>query len=370
MSGNGGFVAFDSSASNLVGTDTNAAGDVFVRRLGGATTTRVSLTTGGGQASGTSSSPSISSDGSRVAFASSAALASGDQNGGGDIYVRDRAVNQTTWATGWAANQGWTTGGTSSSPAISANGRYVALALHSDVQIDDLNRARDIYEYDLATGAWAHISRDEVRAGNKASDLPSLSADGKLTAFESSATNFYLDTNDLQDIFVHEWLGVPLTDGAQSEAETTADAGGPDGLGLRPCSVGTPATPTSQPPEQPSRSDTADNQTALLLLPPHLSCKIKPIPRVPPICRFSWSCFGSLPDGGGTGEEYRRCDALCYPQARRKGEEVRQEVYEDCMRVFGDAPLCREEAEQEGDAAALSHYLRCMEACVTGTGRE
>jgi hypothetical protein len=40
------------------------------------------------------------------------------------------------------------------------------------------------------------------------------------------------------------------------------------------------------------------------------------------------------------------------------------------MRVFGDAPLCREEAEQEGDAAALSHYLRCMEACVTGTGRE
>jgi Tol biopolymer transport system component len=210
ISGNGGFVAFDSAASNLVGADTNSVSDVFVRSLGGATTTRVSVTSGGGQANGTSSSPSISSDGGRIAFASSAALASGDGNGGGDIYVRDRAANQTTWATGWAANQGWTTGGTSSSPSISANGRYVALALHSDVQIDDLNRARDIYEYDLATGAWAHISRDDVRgAGNKVSDSPSLSADGKRAAFESSATNFYLDTNGVQDHLRARVVGRP-----------------------------------------------------------------------------------------------------------------------------------------------------------------
>ncbi|MEJ7893822.1 MAG: hypothetical protein WKF94_14405 [Solirubrobacteraceae bacterium] len=294
ISGNGGFVAFDSAASNLVGDDTNSAGDAFVRSLGGATTTRVSVTSGGGQANETSSSPSISSDGSRIAFASSAALASGDENGGGDIYVRDRAANQTTWATAWAANQGWTSGGTSSSPAISANGRYVALALHSDVQIDDLNGAYDIYEYDLATGAWKQISRDEVRAGNKASDSPSLSADGKRAAFESSATNFYLDTNGLQDIFVHEWVGAPVTDGAQSQAVTTPD-GADDQPGLGPCSVGKPATPTSQSPAQPSSSDSADNQTALLLLQPPSFCLIRPIP---PPCLF---CF---PDDDAEGKPW------------------------------------------------------------------
>jgi Tol biopolymer transport system component len=295
LSSDGSVVAFHSTASNLVSGDTNGVVDVFVRS--GTTTTRVSLTSAGAQASGLSTSPSISANGSRVAFESTAALASGDKNSGSDIYVRDRSANTTTWATHWAATTGWVKGGTSSSPSISADGRYVAMALDSDVQIDDLNGVRDVYEYDLATGAWAHISRDDVHgAGNQASDSPSLSADGTYTAFASLATNFYVDTNGLQDTFVHEWEGLPTT--ASQSATATNDA--PQQTPVpRACSLAKPDISTDQPAPQPSPDDSTDPQIPNAgpledLL--RLRCKIRVIPR-PPICLLSLGCYP--PDGGG-----------------------------------------------------------------------
>lgn len=248
VSGNGGFVAFHSSASNLVGGDTNSATDVFVRSLAGATTTRVSLSAGGGQGSDPSSSPSISSDGTRIAFQSTAALASGDDNGVSDVYVRDRSANTTTWAAAWAQAQGWTSRGANSSPSISGDGRYVALALDSDVAISDLNNARDIYEYDLTSGEWAHISQDTVTGpGNKASDSPSLSSDGTRAAFESLATNFHADTNGAQDTFVHQWVKSPATGGT---ASGTSPAEGPAQEETQPprhCGLAKPEAPTGEP---------------------------------------------------------------------------------------------------------------------------
>src|SRR5690242_14609322 len=64
ISADGRFVAFSSNATNLVPNDTNNQTDVFVRdRLLG-TTERVSVATGGAQATGGSSErPSISADG-------------------------------------------------------------------------------------------------------------------------------------------------------------------------------------------------------------------------------------------------------------------------------------------------------------------
>jgi Tol biopolymer transport system component len=184
VSANGGVVAFESTASNLVAGDTNSASDVFIRNVPAASTTRVSLSSGGAQGSGASSGPSISFDGARIAFQSTAAFASGDSNAGSDIYVRDRSANTTFWATKWAADSGWTTGGTSSSPAISGDARYVALVLHSDVHVRDVNRARDIYEYDLLNDLWAFVSSDDVNGpGNKASDSPTLSADATYSGF-------------------------------------------------------------------------------------------------------------------------------------------------------------------------------------------
>jgi len=91
ISSDGRFVAFSSSASNLVTGDTNATVDVFVRDRQLGTTERVSLTADGAQATFGGVRSSISSDGRHVAFTSgSTDLVAGDTNNETDIFVRDR----------------------------------------------------------------------------------------------------------------------------------------------------------------------------------------------------------------------------------------------------------------------------------------
>jgi hypothetical protein len=91
ISADGRFVAFQSSATNLVGGDTNSAPDVFVRDIDGGVTERVSVATGGAQGNSSSVAPSITSDGRFVAFAGhSSNFLAGDANGVADIFVRGR----------------------------------------------------------------------------------------------------------------------------------------------------------------------------------------------------------------------------------------------------------------------------------------
>src|SRR5438477_435698 len=80
ISADGRFVAFMSSASNLVAGDTNGSDDIFVRDRQSGTTERMSVATGGAQGNNSSYLPSISADGRFVAFASTAFnLVAGDQ---------------------------------------------------------------------------------------------------------------------------------------------------------------------------------------------------------------------------------------------------------------------------------------------------
>ncbi len=72
ISANGRLVAFSSSADNLVPGDTNAESDVFVHDLRTGQTTRVSVDSAGQEGNNPSSSPSISANGRFVAFSSSA----------------------------------------------------------------------------------------------------------------------------------------------------------------------------------------------------------------------------------------------------------------------------------------------------------
>jgi Tol biopolymer transport system component len=130
ISADGRYVAFESDASDLVpdDTDTNGRPDVFVRDRQAGTTQRVSVAGCATEANGDSLSPHISPDGRYIAFQSSAAnLVSGDTNGLGDVFVRD-LVNNTTQrvsvgGSGTQANGG---SGSNSSISISASGVYVA----------------------------------------------------------------------------------------------------------------------------------------------------------------------------------------------------------------------------------------------------
>ena len=97
MTPDGRYVAFASRASNLVQRDTNGSPDVFVHDRRTGATTRVSVNSAGVQGEFYSTSPAISADGRFVAFASIASnLVPGDTNGTADIFVHDRRTGRTT----------------------------------------------------------------------------------------------------------------------------------------------------------------------------------------------------------------------------------------------------------------------------------
>ena len=201
MSADGRYVAFSNDAANLVAGDTNGLFDVFVRDRTTATTTRVSVATGGAQAtSGTSQSTAISADGRYVAFVSDATnLVAGDTNAVKDVFLRDRTGATTTRVS--VATGGAQANGSSLAPAISANGRYVTFSSVAASLGAVTNPA--IFRHDRTTGTTLLISRSTSGAlANLPSSLPSISGDGSIVGFGSEATNLAgWDRNNVGDVF-------------------------------------------------------------------------------------------------------------------------------------------------------------------------
>jgi hypothetical protein len=209
ISADGNFVAFHSLATNLVTIDTNLSSDVFVRDRSGGTTSLVSLDSSGIQANGNSYYPSISSDGRFVAFWSSASnLVPGDTNGVVDVFVRDRQTGTTQRVS--VDSNGLQANGGSYYPSISSDGRYVAFwSIATNLVVADTNGVSDVFLRDRQVGT---TERDSVTSagvqGNDDSYSPAISADGRYVAFYSVATNLVPgDTNGVGDVFVRDRLG-------------------------------------------------------------------------------------------------------------------------------------------------------------------
>jgi hypothetical protein len=106
ISANGRFVAFRSSASNLVGGDTNRQADVFLRDVVSGTTERISLLDNEGQTEGGSFGADVSNDGRIVIFMSVArnllvSFGGGQYASFDGIYVRDRLNGSTRMIAGY-----------------------------------------------------------------------------------------------------------------------------------------------------------------------------------------------------------------------------------------------------------------------------
>ncbi|PWU23106.1 MAG: hypothetical protein C5B48_09185 [Candidatus Rokuibacteriota bacterium] len=207
ISANGRFVAFESDATNLVGGDGNGRRDIFVHDLRIGRTVRASVDSAGNQANGDSFSPAISGNGRFVAFSSSATnLVGGDTNGSSDIFVHDLKTGETVRAS--VDSVGNQADGSSVGLAISANGRVVAFLSDATNLVDtDTNGLLDVFVHDLRTGKTVRASVDS--AGNQANGepffRPVLSANGRFVAFDSSASNLVAgDTNSVIDTFVHD----------------------------------------------------------------------------------------------------------------------------------------------------------------------
>lgn len=177
-SADGRFIAFSTLADNLVPNDTNECRDIVVRdRLTG-TNLLVSVGLADAGADGSSYEPSLSGDGRYVAFTSTADnLVPGDTNKALDVFVRDLQSVTTTLAS--ISLDGFGFGnGDSHSPCLSADGRYLTFLSKAGNLAPELSTStnENLFWRDLQVG-----STHALTTGGAWSF--SMSADGRFVAF-------------------------------------------------------------------------------------------------------------------------------------------------------------------------------------------
>ncbi len=203
VSTNGRYALFESSASDLVPSDTNNATDVFVRDLLAGTTLLVTVSPNGGSANGVSRGPVMTPDGRYVAFVSAASdLVPGDSNGIPDVFVRDLQVRVTALASVGAKAASLPSGSgiamiSSECPDITPDGRYVAFYSTATNLAPGVQTVGDIYVRDLVGGttSWASTyARTAVQsalgAANAVSFNHALSENGQFVAYEARPIPF------------------------------------------------------------------------------------------------------------------------------------------------------------------------------------
>lgn len=199
ISADGRFVAFNSTAGNLVTGDTNGGVDVFVRDLALNQTTRVSVSSAGTEGDDWSRDSSISADGRYVAFSSLARfLVPGDTNSVEDIFVHDRQTHETTRVS--VDSSGKELSSYNYTPSISANGQFVTFSSLGTAS----GSMFQILMHNRQTGKTTIASvTPNGNPGNEYSTRSSLSANGQYAVFRSFASDLVAgDTNNKYDTFV------------------------------------------------------------------------------------------------------------------------------------------------------------------------
>jgi Tol biopolymer transport system component len=203
ISTDGGIVAFATDADGLDERDTDRHSDVYVRNLGDGSIQLASDSAAGVKADASSGHPSLSGDGSRVAFQTSAGnLIADDTDGESDVYVKDLDEESTILAS--VGSDGANSDRSAGYPALSSDGAHVAFssdATNLGIATDAL--VNQVYRKDLATGALqpASVTDDGIAADYLAID-PATSADGGVVAFTSQATKLVAtDNKTWADVF-------------------------------------------------------------------------------------------------------------------------------------------------------------------------
>ena len=212
ISANGRYVAFDSSATNLVANDTEGNKDVFVHDRMTRTTIRVSVSSQGFQGNNYSYYSDISEDGNVVAFRSTASnLVPNDTNGEWDTFVHDIPTGRTTRVS--VDSAGLEANDSSLECRLSGDGRWVAFKSEaSNLVPGDTNGAPDIFLHDRNTGITNRVSTRSVGSeGDFSSTQPSISSDGSLVGFVGRSMDLVpYDQNRHDDIFIHDRFGPTL----------------------------------------------------------------------------------------------------------------------------------------------------------------
>jgi len=265
ISGDGRYVSYESPASNLSCTGSQDHVFVYDRQTHAVLCASNALI--GGAADGPSGLPSISQNGRFIAFNSSATnLVKGDFDGTADFFVFDQQLGTTSLVTGpccngvlqYAAAPGerpaisadgrylvgrigvfsgstpyspyqiividrqqpasnptsaiWTGDAQGSSPSISGDGRFVAWHTPTPIGLDDTNAGDDVYVLDaVATRQNLQIVADRVsvdtegrETGGSAIGGAAISADGRFVVFDSNAGGFVPGSGDIRAVYRYD----------------------------------------------------------------------------------------------------------------------------------------------------------------------
>ncbi len=225
VSSNGQFVAFYSDADNLVPGDTNGCRDVLVRDLLAGTNYLVSVNTNGTSGDYISTDPAISGDGRYIAFTSSADdLVAGDANRAQDVFVRDLQAGTTTLVS--VSTNGVNSGNNDSyTPVISANGRYVMFrSKASNLAAGSFgNSLENLFFRDLQTGTTYPLTSSGVLSA-------AMTRDGQYVALLGGAvgiggTQFYVWSSAANSLVFTNQKPFSLLTGAGVNSCTISDNG-------------------------------------------------------------------------------------------------------------------------------------------------
>jgi hypothetical protein len=249
ISGDGNIIAFSSGASNLTaGVSGNSMVNVYLKDLSAGVITLLTVDLTTGKAVG-GSSPSISQNGSRVAFCSFAStLVENDQNGLWDIFVYNSVsakIKRISMGSGGSERmQGTESASRVVAPCISGNGSFVAYATTApNVVSDDTNGVQDVFVTNIDDLSTVRVSTDNNGVQSNG-DSPiaqgekiALSFDGSLVAFTTNATNLGVPAGNilLRNISNNETIAITKEPGASVSKPAISRFGGyvVFGIGIR-----------------------------------------------------------------------------------------------------------------------------------------
>ena len=202
----------------------------------GSSTERVNDSSAGVQSKSRALRATVSANGRFVAFSSVGAdLVPNDRNRQVDVFVRELRRDVTTRVS--VSSSGREGNAASFFPSISANGRMVAFrSFATNLVPRDRNGVEDVFVHDRATGVTERVS---VGQGGREAGAPSvtssISADGSIVAFSSGASNLVPnDRNGARDVFVRDrrrGRTLRVSVGARGEANGASEGSGISGDG-------------------------------------------------------------------------------------------------------------------------------------------
>ena len=227
LSADGTKVAFLSYSNRLDPADRDQIVDVYVKDILTGDLTLASTSAAGVKSDGYCDYPALSADGTSVAFAVTATnLDPSDTDSMDDVYAKDLLTGALVLAS--TSDEGTKGNGSSTAPTLSGDGTRVAfVSTSTNLDPADLDTLPDVYVKNLVTGDITLASTSDAgNKGNADSSSPFLSADGTAVAFDSRATNLGpADGNGLSDVYVKNLVTGDITLASTSDSGAQGNGG-------------------------------------------------------------------------------------------------------------------------------------------------